>query len=180
MFLDLKNIGPAGFRFDRKVPVPDLEGACGEKVVVRSASLAGEVTKAAGGYELEGKLLAVVDTDCSRCLEPVSLAIESEIELRLVPSEIDDEAVKEEVVEDDLDEEDEALRFECPEGRADLIQLVSEQLYLALPLKPVCREGCKGLCPNCGVNRNEVSCGCQEAWIDPRLAPLQQLRDHLK
>jgi uncharacterized protein len=178
MFLDLKNIGPAGFRFDRKVPVPDLEGAGGDKVVVRSASLAGDVMKAPGGFDLEGRLRAAVETECSRCLEPVSLAIDADVELLLVPSAIEGEA--EDEVEEDLDEEDEALRFECPEGKADLVQLVSEQIYLALPLKAVCRESCKGLCPQCGVNRNDVSCGCKEAWIDPRLAPLQQLRDHLK
>jgi len=112
-----------------------------------------------------------------------SLAIASDVQLLLVPSEADGEegdqdASREEVEE--LDEEEEALRFECPDGKADLVQLVSEQIYLALPLKPLCREGCKGLCPHCGVNRNEESCDCKEAWIDPRLAPLQQLRDHLK
>jgi uncharacterized protein len=79
-----------------------------------------------------------------------------------------------------LDEDEEVLRFDCPEGKANLVELVAEQIYLALPLKPVCRADCKGLCPHCGANRNEASCGCQADWIDPRLAPLQRLRDDLK
>lgn len=176
MFLDLKNIGPAGFELDGKIPVPDLEGAGGGSVRVLSAHLAGDVTKAPGGFELDARLQADVETECSRCLEPVRISIASGVQLVLVPSE----AEAEEGVELPVDEEDETLRFDCPEGKADLVQLVSEQIYLGLPLKVVCGEGCKGLCPRCGVNRNTESCGCQGEWVDPRLAPLQQLRDRLK
>ncbi len=178
MFLDLKNIGPAGFQFDRKIPVPDLEGAAGEKVVVQSATLVGDVMKAPGGFELGAKLRAAVEAACSRCLEPVRIAVASDVRLLLVPTEIrsGDEAEEKRQIED----EDEALRFDCPDGTADLVQLVSEQIYLELPLKVVCRANCKGLCPQCGVNRNNESCSCQAEWIDPRLAPLQQLRDTLK
>ena len=179
MFLDLKNIGPAGFQLDGKIPVPDLEGAGGGTVRVLSAHLAGDVQKAPGGFDLDAKLNADVETECSRCLEPVRIALAADVQLLLVPSEGGSDA---EGVErgSDEEEEDEALRFDCLDGQADLVQLVSEQIYLGLPLKPVCRAGCKGLCPRCGVNRNNESCGCQGEWVDPRLAPLQQLRDRLK
>ena len=54
-------------------------------------------------------------------------------------------------------------------------QLMDEQFYLALPMKPLCREACKGLCPNCGTNLNEATCDCQVRWEDPRLAALKAL-----
>jgi uncharacterized protein len=54
--------------------------------------------------------------------------------------------------------------------------LLREQFYLALPMKPLCREDCKGLCPQCGTNLNTGSCECGPALEDPRLAPLKQLK----
>ena len=50
-----------------------------------------------------------------------------------------------------------------------------EQFYLALPMKPLCRDACKGLCPHCGTNLNASSCDCAPAWQDPRLAALREL-----
>ena len=58
----------------------------------------------------------------------------------------------------------------------DLGQLMQEQCYLAVPMKPLCKEDCRGLCPDCGANLNTATCQCQRAWVDPRLAVLEQLR----
>jgi uncharacterized protein len=53
---------------------------------------------------------------------------------------------------------------------------MQEQCYLAVPMKPLCREDCRGLCSECGTNLNSASCACQQTWVDPRLAVLDQLR----
>ena len=58
----------------------------------------------------------------------------------------------------------------------DLGDVIREQFYLALPMKPLCREDCKGLCPVCGVNRNREACSCDTTWVDPRMEPLRRLR----
>ena len=55
-----------------------------------------------------------------------------------------------------------------------------EQLYLALPMKPLCREDCRGLCAECGANLNLTTCGCARRWEDPRLAGLRALLDERK
>jgi uncharacterized protein len=52
-----------------------------------------------------------------------------------------------------------------------------EQFYLALPMKPLCRADCKGLCPMCGTNLNRGTCDCKREWKDPRLSALKELRD---
>ena len=57
---------------------------------------------------------------------------------------------------------------------------VETETTLALPMKPLCSEGCKGLCPQCGTNLNAASCDCSPAWKDPRLARLQVLLDRNK
>jgi uncharacterized protein len=54
--------------------------------------------------------------------------------------------------------------------------MVTEQLYLGLPLKPICSPDCRGLCPSCGANRNTDPCDCADEPIDPRLAPLLRFR----
>jgi uncharacterized protein len=58
----------------------------------------------------------------------------------------------------------------------DLGQLMKEQFYLALPMKPLCRDECRGLCALCGANLNRGTCGCVAAWEDPRFAALRALK----
>jgi uncharacterized protein len=58
----------------------------------------------------------------------------------------------------------------------NLAALLWEEFSLALPVKPLCRPDCKGLCPECGKNLNEGACGCSPDTGDPRLAALRQLK----
>ena len=61
------------------------------------------------------------------------------------------------------------------DDRIDLNELLREQFYLALPMKPLCLDDCRGLCAQCGTNLNTGSCDCAPVWEDPRLAPLKNL-----
>lgn len=176
MFLDLQKIGPEGLRLEREVRVADLAGAGGETVRVLAARVEGEIAKAGRVYSLDGRFDSTVETACSRCLEPFRIAIGVGLRLNLTP--LTDGAEGREpgaAGTREIDEEDEE-RFDCPGGQLDLVHLAEEQIYLGLPLKPVCSEGCRGLCPQCGSNRNATECGCRSETIDPRLAPLLALR----
>jgi len=62
----------------------------------------------------------------------------------------------------------------------DLDPVVREQILLALPAYPLCREGCKGLCTVCGQDLNERECGCDRHLPDPRWAGLEKLRSRTK
>jgi uncharacterized protein len=113
---------------------------------------------------------------CSRCVGPVKLPIDEKIlvtfmPLHEMPEESEDEASEEgaEVGEDDLD------LFPYEGEAVDLEPLLREQFVLAVPFAPLCREGCKGLCPQCGIDRNTGTCTCA-APIDPRLAALKGLK----
>lgn len=59
----------------------------------------------------------------------------------------------------------------------DLRELVKDQVILGLPWAPLCREGCRGLCPLCGANLNDESCGCSQRRVDPRWSALDVLVD---
>jgi len=77
---------------------------------------------------------------------------------------------KSEVAEEDLD------TSVYRDDQIDLNEVLREQFYLALPMKPLCREDCAGLCPQCGTNRNTGTCSCATEDVDPRLAPLRGLK----
>ena len=73
-------------------------------------------------------------------------------------------------------EEDDLTTAFYENDEIDLGQLMREQFYLALPMKPLCSEDCQGLCPVCGTNLNRGHVQLQPAWEDPRLAALRELR----
>jgi uncharacterized protein len=95
--------------------------------------------------------------------------VQAAFDLRYLPQAENTGDDEEEVEEDDL-----ASAF-YRDDAIDLRQLIEEQFYLALPMKPLCRPECQGLCPQCGVNRNLETCDCQTRWEDPRMAGLKAL-----
>src|SRR5207249_9472867 len=111
---------------------------------------------------------------CSRCLEPFRLGVDEHFDLRYQPHTANTGEDEREIEEDDLS----TAFYENDE--IDLGQLMREQFYLALPMKPLCREDCRGLCPSCGGNRNLVPCACAERAPDPRLAALRDLATRLR
>lgn len=122
------------------------------------------------GQELffHGYIAGSVVGQCARCVEEYDFVLEKDFSIVLVPK-------RELKAEAELEEEDLDLSFYKGE-EIDLSPLVQEQLILALPTRPLCREGCKGLCPQCGVNLNVQTCACTSATGDPRLAVLRNLK----
>jgi uncharacterized protein len=112
---------------------------------------------------------------CSRCVNPVRLNIDETLRVTFMPpGEMptdDDEPAEEgvEVTEGDLD------LFPFDGEKIDLEPLFREQFVLAIPYAPLCAEDCKGLCPQCGIDRNTGTCSCEKP-IDPRLAALKGLK----
>ena len=117
---------------------------------------------------LHGHITGSVVGQCARCVEEYDFVLDKDFSIVLVPRrELEDQA--------ELEEEDLDLSFYGGE-EIDLSPLVREQLILALPTRPLCREGCRGLCPKCGANLNMQECACATAAEDPRLAVLRNLR----
>ena len=114
-----------------------------------------------------GDIGSTVPVACGRCLEEFPVAVRATVDLRFVPRPPTGNRV--ELGSDDLD-----LDF-YDHDELNLATLVQSETALALPMKPLCREDCRGLCPVCGGNRNLVACTCQERAPDPRLAALKDL-----
>ena len=106
---------------------------------------------------------------CSRCLEPFDSIIEVEFEDEFHPS-IDISSGR--VLQDTG--EDKALVIDL-QHILDLTEVMRQAIIIALPVTPLCQQDCAGLCPICGVNRNEDQCTCQDADTDPRWDALSAL-----
>ncbi len=116
---------------------------------------------------LQGKAHTEVELACSRCLENFSLPVDAGFEEELCHSS-DVTAYLADHPEA-VEEEDYTL---LSSDVLDITPLVVEQVLLALPMKPLCGEECKGLCSRCGRNLNLGACGCEQEEVDPRLAGL--------
>jgi uncharacterized protein len=171
MFIDINTIGSEGLSFDRSLLLHGLEGPSRESIPDVQARLEGTVTPAPGGAELSASLGATVPLMCSRCLETFAWEVRMDFAwtvMRTAPVPSGAPGGNE--------ADDEASVLVAPEGKIGLEDLATEQLYLNLPLKPICSTACKGLCPTCGTNRNLDACACAPEIVDPRLAPLLPFR----
>ena len=135
-------------------------------------TLAFTVHKDKDRFRLVGTVVTQAGARCSRCLEPFTLPVNAAFDLRYLPARNGRPGFRHEDVElADEDTSDDYYRGD----EIDLGELMREQFYLALPMKPLCRQDCKGLCPQCGINLNTETCQCEIQWEDPRLAGLKAL-----
>lgn len=130
-------------------------------------------------FRLVGTVKAELELACSRCLEPFKLPVDRGFDLRYLPAGVTEPETEEEDEEIEVEDDDVAITFYRDE-QIDLNELLREQFYLVLPMKPLCSEDCKGICPQCGTNRNTAPCECNPQWEDPRLAVLKTLLEKRK
>lgn len=128
------------------------------------------LTRTGEGVAARGRFRVTVDLACSRCLEPFALALAEDFDVQYLPSQVLREDEEHELSGADLDV------VPLVEDRIDLAALLRENLLLSLPVQPVCRENCHGLCPRCGASLNAGPCGCPPQPVDPRLQALAKLR----
>jgi DUF177 domain-containing protein len=122
---------------------------------------------------VQGDLSTALELPCARCLEPVVQKVARHFDLLYRPLGTD--AGHEELSVTVAEAE---IGYYQGEGLL-LEDAVREQVLLSVPLKVVCREECKGLCPTCGKNRNAESCACAPPLGDPRWSALKDLREKL-
>ena len=127
------------------------------------------VTKTSTTVFIKGEFSAIIDSNCSRCLEDISVPIGGNFAYTLIPAKAETR-------------EDVELTAEEPEishyqgDFIDLTSIICEQIILQIPIKTPCREECKGLCPRCGINLNTSSCNCHLAVVDNRMAVLKKIK----
>jgi uncharacterized protein len=170
MLLDLNKLHGQRAHFDRRFEPSAFEPQDEDYRVVAPVDLSIDVEKSGGDtFRVSGQVKGTLELDCGRCLDPFPLVVDAPFDLRYVPQTQNEGEGEREIAEDDL------LTAFHNEGSLDLIDLLREQFQLALPMKPLCAQSCRGLCPVCGGNLNRTDCGHKPTWEDPRLAPLKAL-----
>ena len=122
---------------------------------------------------LKGELSASLEMACARCLAPVVQNVEREFDLLYRPLGAD--AGQQEISFSAAEAE---IGYYAGTGLL-LEDVLREQVLLALPLKAICRQDCKGLCPQCGADLNLAPCSCQQPVGDPRWSALKEFRSKL-
>ena len=132
--------------------------------------VSGEITNTAGYMRMTLTTSVEYVAQCARCLSPVSGEFTLDLEKTVAPRNL----------LGDLDEDklDEFAIIE--DGFLDMDEQLREQLEMEFPMRFLCREDCKGLCPKCGKNLNEGECNCDHTEIDPRMEPLRKLLEQMK
>ena len=121
-----------------------------------------------------GNVSGEVQLNCARCLKDFTARINEDVNVELRPIlDLEKAAQERELGSDDLD-------VEFFRGDAlDVGHLAAEQISLAIPMKPLCKADCGGLCPDCGADRTMGACGCEPA-PDPRWSALKDLKLQMK
>jgi uncharacterized protein len=149
----------------------DIQVLDGEVILTHPIEGAIRLIHTTEGVLVSGQLHTEVELTCSRCLESFSTAVDFTLEEEFHPT-IDIHTGAKLPSEDG---EDEATLID-DQHIIDLLEVMRQDILLALPSRPLCKPDCAGLCSQCGRNLNEGPCTCEQPLDDPRWEALRALR----
>ncbi len=172
MQVPLEQVRDTPFQWDETETVDAKEIGHPDVQALSPVRWRGEIRFADPGYLLTATYSYQQTLSCQRCLEPLVEAVEQPLQLLLLPGAQSPKGAEHALAEEELgvvevDEDDEV----------DLRPLLIEQIQLNVPMKPLCRPDCAGICPSCGASLNAGPCGCDKDEIDPRWTALQAFKE---
>ena len=162
MKIELKKLNAlhhAVLPFSEVIDLKD-EKMYGRKPFQSPVYVEGEVSNESGVLRLKGSIKTVYSTECARCLKPLDIPLEAEVDTLL---------------SDDPEAEEEDDLFVLTGDSVDPADVLVPALILQVQMTYLCKEDCKGLCPQCGKDLNTGECGCKTDYIDPRFESLRSL-----
>ena len=173
MRIPIDTIGSDGLEIDEVVGVSWLEKALGSGapfIPAKDGRLILRLLRADEIVHVSGRAEVELEARCSRCLTPTPIVLDTPINVALFPKGREPEpATDGEVNTDDLG----VATYEDEE--VDLAAVVHDEVFLELPMVPLCRESCAGLCPTCGHDLNTGPCGCRPK-ADDRWQALKRIK----
>jgi uncharacterized protein len=182
MFIEIKELElhPIDFEEEFRPGIIDFGADLRQKSPLRASGRAQLVEERHGKHErikdirITGDLDTTVESDCARCLGPAVQKVNRTFDLLYRPLGSDGGRAELSVTAAEAE-----VGYYQGEGLL-LEDALREQVLLDLPLKVMCREDCKGLCPHCGTDLNSNRCSCAEPLEDPRWSALRDLRSKLQ
>jgi uncharacterized protein len=164
---------PKRFCVDIPAGEIDFDSDISQTSVLHAEGVASLLNQSLGEIRIDGKLSVSADGSCDRCLGPAAFSIDKKFDLVYVPSDQTGGAGGEEI-------DRAATEIGYYEGDGlELNDVLREVVLLALPMRLVCSEACKGICPVCGQDRNVRDCQCHSDTADERWNQLRTLRFQL-
>jgi len=134
------------------------------------ATVNGKIRLSGNEVFVNGHVDTRAQVECDRCLKPVEVPVSADFELDYITGSEYESTAAAELTEAEMS-------VSVFDGKAiDVDEIVKEQILLAVPTRMLCREDCKGICPQCGTDRNTGECSCVTKEIDPRWAALKNLK----
>ena len=175
MLLDLNKLHGPRARVERTFQPSAFDPPDDDYRVAAPVVVSMDVEKAGTDrFRVSGRAVTRLELSCSRCIEPFEVPFEAEFDLQYLSETANQGEGERELADEDL-----GTAF-YRDGTLDIAELLREQFQLTLPMKPLCDDACRGLCPECGASLNRADCGCAPKWEDPRLAPLKGLLNRPK
>ena len=172
MFFHVRDLAVRAGRFDVEIApgvIEFLDPKLRQVGPLRATGKVELVSGSLGEIRVRGHAQVPMEAECDRCLEPARIAVESDFELYYRP-------VSEGYGEDTgIDQSEAEMGFYEGDG-LELNDVLREYVLLSLPMQRLCRQNCKGICPECGQNRNSGDCGCAGVRADDRWAALKALK----
>ena len=159
-FSKIKLIPEARQTFSFTEEMDPAAGGFDEYRLVRPLSCQGEAVHEGDAFLVRGKYASTAALQCSRCGRRFESPVSGEFSVRFQGGAPTDESGEEAV-------------YALEGDQADLGPVLLSEIFFSLPMQPLCREDCRGLCPCCGTDLNEGSCSCRREDIDPRWEKLK-------
>lgn len=172
MLISLQELQLRSVRFRVELPAGaiDFDSGIFQRSVLHAVGAARLLNQSLGEIRIEGKLNVSVEGICDRCLGAAPFSIDKDFDLVYVPADQVGGSRAEEI-------HGAAIEVGYYEGDGlELNDVLREVVLLALPMRLVCREACKGICPVCGQDRNLRDCHCRTEAADERWSKLRALR----
>lgn len=147
------DLGPEGLHVEAPLRIGPLRSDAGEAIPVREVLVRGRVVRTQRGLHFGGTLAAKATVSCARCLAPFELTVDRELDLHYAFKPPRDRELQ--IPDDEMD-----LGFLEADDGLDLAWMAAEQIYLEIPMKPLCKPACRGLCACCGADLNREGCRC--------------------
>jgi uncharacterized protein len=169
MRIELENLEGSKGDFAHVYQPEELNPVDDRIQLIAPVAVNGKVRLAGNEVFVNGHVETRAQVECDRCLKPIELPVNADFALEYITGS--------EYESTDVAELSEAeMSVSVFDGEAiDVDEIVKEQILLAVPTRMLCREDCKGICPECGIDRNTGECTCTKEEIDPRWAALKNL-----
>ena len=170
MRIELENLEGGKGDFAHVYEPDDLNPVDERVSLTQPATVSGKVRLAGNEVFVNGHVETRAKIECDRCLRPVETPVNADFALEYISGSEYESSEAAELTEAEMS-------VSVFDGQAiDVDEMVKEQILLAVPTRMLCREDCKGICPECGTDRNTSDCSCATSDIDPRWAALKNLK----